>query len=283
MLTRFLLLLFLLPPMFGCDRAPETTGKLIADSAYQEYFGTPPTPKAGTAWVRVGFLPRSDDPGRLAPLPFFFYRDDSQLQLLLDQLTGDNLRLPTESGLHNPFPVGSHAVTANRVAGKREINLVLPDGQQDGLDAMAAVLVETAGRFPGVKQVLLNLNGKPWPGMPAGGFPFPTGRNIDPGPPHPLLALADFGTDADHPAELLVNFDRPVKLDHFRLEAGDGQEVEGDYFQSVFDMAVVVHPKHPELLAAGKPVKISWTARDSKGRKGSGEVLMPVKGRGGKL
>jgi len=281
-----LLLLLLLPLIAGCDRKEEKTadqpppGKVIADDAYRQYFGSPPTPRAGTAWVRVGFLPRNDGSGSLSPFPLFFYRQDGQLQLLLDQLTGENLRLPKQSGLFNPFPPGSRAVAANLVAGKREINLTLPAGADADPEIMAAVLVETAGRFPGVKQVVLTLNGAPWPGMPADGFDVPTGRVIEPGPPRPLVVLADFSRGGDHPAELLVNFDRPMKLESFRLSTEDGREVAGDYFQSVFGMAVVIHPKNPELLTIGQPVRISWKATDAKGRKGTGEVLMPVTGRG---
>jgi len=280
-----LLLLFMLSLLLlACEQKQEpeqVAGQLHADQTYRQYFGTPPTPRAGTAWVRVGFLPRSDGSGKLAPLPFFFYRESGQLQLLLDQLTGDNLRLPEESGLRNPFPPGTRAVTANRVAGTREINLELPPGAQADRESMAAVLVETAGRFSAIKKVRLTLRGEPWPGMPDAGFEVPTGRTVEPGPPHPLLALADFGPDADHPAELLVNFNRPLKLESFRLESVDGQEVAGDYFQSVFEMAVVVHPKHPEQLQVGKPVRISWQATDFKGRTGEGTVEMELRGRAG--
>jgi len=273
-----LLLLLLLPLIFGCDRQ-QPTPQVIADDAYQQFFGSPPIPTSGTAWVRIGFLPRSDGSGSLAPLPFFFYRDDSQLQLLLDQLTGDPMRLPPGSGLVNPFPAGSRSVTANRVAGKREINLVLPPGGETDLKAMEAVLVETAGRFPKIKQVLLTLNGGPWPGMPDGGFPFPSGRTIDPGPPHPLIALADLESGAEHQAELLVNFDRPVKIESFELKDDEGKVIGGDYFQSVFDMAVVVHPTNPHRLKVGKPLRVAWQASDAMGRAGSGEVVLPLQGR----
>ncbi|TYO96700.1 sporulation and spore germination protein [Geothermobacter ehrlichii] len=275
----FCLLLFLLP---ACEQpSPEPAGKVNADAAYREFFGAAPKVRAGTAWARVGFLPRTDGSGRLQPLPFFLYRQDGQLQLLLDQLTGPLLRPSAASGLFNPFPPGSRAVTANRVGNSREINLTLPAGASGDLDAMAAVLIETAARFAGVERVALTLDGRPWPGMPEGGFVPRPDRIADPGPPRPLAAYASLAAGQGHPPEILVYFDRPVSIERFRLFDADGAQVTGDSFQSVFDMAVVIHTKQPSRLQVGAPLKIGWQARDAKGRQGRGEVVLPLQGRGG--
>ncbi len=275
----YCLLLFLLP---ACERqVDESAGKVHVDATYREFFGAAPEVRAGTAWARVGFLPRTDGSGRLQPLPFFLYRQDGQLQLLLDQLTGPLLRPVAASGLVNPFPPGSRAVAASRVGASRQIDLSLPEGNKGDLEAMAAVLVETAARFGGVERVVLTLGGQPWPGMPNGGFLPRRERIADPGPPRPLAAYASLTAEEDHPAEILVYFDRPVTIEEFRLFDAAGGPVEGDFFQSVFDMAVVVHPRRLSRLPVGAPLKIGWQVQDARGRQGSGEVTLPLQERGG--
>ncbi|GAB4168467.1 MAG: hypothetical protein Tsb0017_27400 [Geothermobacteraceae bacterium] len=272
----FLVLLLLLP---ACEqKASQPPATVYADSAYRLYFGDPPEVRAGQAWSRVAFLPVESGSG-LKPLPFFLYREDGQLQLLLDQLTGPLLRPGPGSGLRNPFPPGSRAVTANRVGKTREINLSLPQGADGDLEAMAAVLVETTALSEGVDKVVLTLNGRPWPGMPEGGFAPDSRRIVDPGPPRPVMVFAATDDGHGHPGEILVNFDRPVRMEAFRLADAEGKPVAGEQFQSVFNMAVVLHPADPGQIHSGSRVQVSWQATDFKGRTGEGTARLEVRGR----
>lgn len=265
--------------LVGCEQKSAPTAAVVhADAAYQTYFGDPPEVRAGQAWARVAFLPVEAGSG-LRPLPFFLYREDGQLQLLLDQLTGPLLRPGPGSGLRNPFPPGSRAVTANRVGKAREINLTLPQGSAAALDAMAAVLVETAALTDGVEKVVLTLDGRPWPGMPEGGFRPDPDRIVDPGPPRPVMVFASSDDGHGHPAEVLVNFDRPVRISSFGLANSEGRPIAGETFQSVFNMAVVLHPAEPGRIRAGDRVRVSWKATDFKGRTGEGTALLEVRGR----
>jgi hypothetical protein len=81
----------------------------------------------------------------------------------------------------------------------------------------------------------------------------------------------------DEPEEVLVEFDRPVKVNSFELYHLDGQKVEGEYFKSIFQMAVVVHPKLPELFQEGTSLRAEWNVVDELGRANSGVDTMPLK------
>lgn len=65
--------------------------------------------------------------------------------------------------------------------------------------------------------------------------------------------------------EILVEFDRPVKVNSFVLFHEDSQKVEGEYYKSIFQMAVVVHPKPPELFQEGTSLRAEWDVVDELG------------------
>jgi hypothetical protein len=265
----------------GCEKKVDAAGPggtVKANAAYVEHFGQPPTPEKGSCFARVGFLPLSSDPAKVRAVPYFLFRKPDKLQLILDRLTSDEMVLPPGSGLFNPFPPGSTIHVRSRDGGTVTLDL-LADGAADaGLNglAVAAALTETAVQFDGIETVNILLNGSPLEGMPAGGFRHESQRIVEAGPPALVMVVGAWESGADGPEEILVDFDRPVNVQSFRLEDASGQEVKGEYFQSAFDMSVVVHPEAPGTFQEGTILRAVWEVTDRLGRigKGAGEFAL---------
>jgi hypothetical protein len=258
----------------GCEKKapPAPAGTVKASAAYVEYFGQPPTPESGTCFARVGFFPLRSDPGKVRPVPFFLFNEERQLQLLLDRLVDGEVTFPAESALFNPFPAGTRVQTHSLGEGVTELALSLDStsAQAPDLEAMAAVLTETAVQFDGVDKVRILLDGAPLTGMPEGGFGHAPQRIASPDAPTLLMVAGSWERGAEDPEEILANFDRPVTIASFRLHDAAGQEVKGKYYQSAFNMAVVIHPENPKAFREGKTLSAEWEVADALGRKGKG-------------
>ncbi len=265
----------------GCEKKVDAAGPggtITANAAYVEHFGQPPAPENGSCFARVGFLPLSSDPAKVRAVPYFLFRKPDKLQLILDRLTSDEMALPPGSGLFNPFPPGSTIQVRSWDGGTATLDL-LSDGAADaGLNglAVAAALTETAVQFDGIETVKILLNGSPLEGMPAEGFRHEPQRIVEAGPPELVMVVGAWESGADGPEEILVNFDRPVNVQSFRLEDASGQEVKGEYFQSAFDMSVVIHPALPRIFQEGMILHADWAVTDRLGRtgKGAGEFAL---------
>lgn len=259
----------------GCEKKtpPAPAGSVKASPAYVENFGQPPTPESGTCFARVGFYPLRSDPGKVRPVPFFLFREEGQLELLLERLVSGEVTFPEESTLFNPFPAGSRVQVVSLKEGGIELALSL-DGaaaEMSNLAAMAASLTETAVQFDEVERVRILLDGAPLEGMPADGFGHEQQRIAAPDAPTLLMVVGNWEQGADDPEEILANFDRPVTIGSFRLLDAAGQEVKGKYYQSVFNMAVVIHPENPSVFRAGVSLSAEWEVIDGLGRTGKGE------------
>ncbi len=74
----------------------------------------------------------------------------------------------------------------------------------------------------------------------------------------------------------MVEFDRPIKVNSFKLSDASGEMIEGEYFTSIFQMAVIVHPENPELYKKGVRMHAEWEVVDYLGRIGQGSRTLPL-------
>ncbi len=61
-----------------------------------------------------------------------------------------------------------------------------------------------------------------------------------------------------------------MKIESFTLEDAEGRKIRGDYFQSVFNMSVIIHPENAGRIREGMALRARWEVVDDLGRKGSG-------------
>jgi hypothetical protein len=81
----------------------------------------------------------------------------------------------------------------------------------------------------------------------------------------------------DNLDELLVEFDRPVKVNNFKLYNNSENSIEGEYFTSIFQMAAVVLPGDKTLYKEGDVLRAEWDVVDFMGRVNSGSSSMPLR------
>ncbi len=267
--------------MSGCEpqkASQPQAGRVEATEAYLQHFGMPPQGKEGRAYARVLYLPVKDSPGKVRALPVFLFDEDGQLSKILDRLTGGELLLPQDSALYDPFPADFDVVAGPPQNGVLELTLKTQQVWNDEDQRAAGLsLAETALQFAEVQSVHIRLNGQPLSFMPVGGFEHNPGGLAEVPPPTLTLIAGMWEDGAEAPAELLVEFDRPVKVNHFLLRNAEGNRVEGDYYTSIFEMAVVVHPKNPGAYREGTVLQAEWHVVDVLGRSGKGATTLPLK------
>lgn len=251
------------------EASPESRGIVRANAAYRTSFGEAPVPERGLCFARVGFYPLKSGEGRLAPVPLFLFRESGQLALLLGQLAGSGLRFPEASALYNPFPPGSSVELLSEPQGHVELVLKPADPVSPGqLRIMAAALAETAFQFDEVTQVRVLSESEG--GRRVQDFTRDGGRIQPPGPPELLQLAGSWEAGKKEATEILAGFDRPVKVEFFRLTDAQGLKIPGEYFTSAFEMAVVVHPEKPSRIREGMRLKAQWRLVDRLGRTGEG-------------
>ena len=269
-----ILVLLTLAPLTACEKkaAEVPAGTVTASPLFLEYFGEPPTPERGVGFARVGFYPLRADASKVRTVPFFLFREDGQLELLLQRLVSSEVTFSERSPLFNPFPAGSRLQVRSLKDGLIELDLTLGAAVADSatLAAMAAALTETAVQFDEVSRGRLYLDGEPWPGMPAEGFSHDARKIADPGAPTLLSIVGVWDKGEPDPEEILANFDRPVVIQRFALRDATGNDVQGKLFQSVFNMAVVLHPQTASEFREGVTLTAEWEVVDSLGRAGKG-------------
>jgi hypothetical protein len=276
MKRKHLLGFFILAAAFltACEKKAEEVpaGTVKASSAYVEFFGEPPTPERGVCFARVGFYPLNIAPSKVRPVPFFLFREEGQPELLLQRLISGEVTFPEASPLVNPFPDSSRLQVRSLGDGLIELDLTLGTAVADEtvLMPMAAALTETAVQFDEVSRVRLFLDGTAWPGMPAEGFAHDAQRIADPGAPTLLTVVGVWVRGAQDLEEILANFDRPVTIRRFVLRDAAGNDVQGAFYQSVFNMAVVLHPDKAAEFREGITLTAEWEVVDSLGRDGKG-------------
>lgn len=273
------ILLALTTLLIGCQKEPAeefTPGKVEATEAYLDHFGVPPQGKAGRAYARVGYLPSRENPTQLVARPIFIFSEQDELQKILEKLISGDLIFESDESVYSPFPAGL-SLTLEPITGKTlHIMLATTQGWSSGLDIAASALAETALQFDEVRKVKVSLNGSPPPDMPEEGYSHNGNLIGKLDPPTLILMLAAWEKDEKDPKEILIEFDRPIKVQKFELSHENGKKVEGDYYISIFKMAVVVRPKQPELFEEGSILKAKWSVVDELGRANSGVSTMPL-------
>ena len=256
----------------------DTAGLVEANPAFLKNFGKPPQGKAGRAYAMVGYLPLRTAPASLRAIPFFLFSTENQLGKILDRLTGGELLLPPDSELYDPFPADLEV--SFQPAEQGVLTLELTSRQAWSSTDMAAAglaLAETARQFAEVTRVRILLNGEALPQMPEGGYLHNPQLIVEAGPPQLVMLAGAWQDGSEVPAELLIEFDRPVTVERVKLYDEAGNAVAGEYYTAIFQMAVVVHPEQPERYREGSLLRVEWSVVDNLGRAGSGTATRPLR------
>lgn len=273
-------LMSLILALAGCrqeqERQTQQGGIVHANSSYQQHFGDPPPVQAGKAYARVIYLPLKGERMLVRAIPVYLFEEQSQLESILARLTDGKLVLPADSPLYVPVPDGAELAIGSRQNGALTLNLHISAAISLDLQPLVLSLTETAGQFEDISRVLIEMNGKPLDFMPNEGFR-PGIEHIDEvGPPDLVMIAGVWEENEPEPEEVMVNFNRPVKINSFSLSIADGRDVAGEYFTSVFQMAVVVRPENPAVLAEGTRLKVAWNVTDALGRTAAGEEILTL-------
>jgi hypothetical protein len=249
----------------------------VANHAYLENFGAPPQGKAGEAFARIGYLPLREPPQQVMAFPLFLFSEKDQLQQILNRLVSGELHLPEGFGLYNPFPAGLQLTTTSPENPVLTLSLLSKSSWSDTDKAAAGrALAESVFQFPQVEKVVIMLNGQPLAQMPADGYRHEPGALASVRPPQLVLMAGMWEQGGEFPRELLTEFDRPVKVKNFKLFMKSGEAVDGEYFTSIFQMAVVVLPKDPTLFQESTDLRAEWDVVDGLGRPNSGTTTLPL-------
>jgi hypothetical protein len=206
------------------------------------------------------------------------FTEDRQIEKVLKKLVSGELITSDKQPYDNFFPDDLVIQTEPIQDGTLGLDVAtsqewVGESQRAGLIA----LMETALQFDSVQSVKVTLNGVPLSWVPEVGYQQQPDLIIDVPPPLLILMAGAWENGQDTPEELLVEFDRPVKVNSFELFHEDGRKVEGEYYKSIFQMAVVVHPKFPELFQEGTALRAKWNVVDELGRANSGIDTLKLK------
>lgn len=257
--------------------SPKNSGVVEANQAYLDNFGTPPQGKAGEAFARVGYLPLQDFPDKVRAIPLFLFSDKDELQQILNRLISGELRLPTDFGLYNPFPDDLEVKATPLRSPAVTLSLLTQQSWSDNDMATAGrALAETVLQFDVVERVIITLKGQPLPQMPADGYLHEPEKLVEVELPTLVLITGMWEKGTDKLNELLVEFDRPITVKNFKLYDNSGKAVDGEYFTSIFQMAVVILPKDPSHYREATLLRAEWDVVDGLGRSNSGTTILPL-------
>ena len=273
--------LFVLLFTSGCkqqDAESPKPGVVEANPTYIDNFGEPPYETEGRAFARVGYLPLKSNPEKIRALPLFLFSEQEQLRQILDRLTSNQLFLPPDGEVYSPFPPDLKVTVSAPENGTVTMSLA-SQGPFPAADRVAAVnaMTETAVQFSAIKNVRILLNQNPLARMPKEGYAHDPQQLSEVGKPNLVTVLGTWEKGSESPHEIFVEFDRPVTVNSFQLYDQAGKKVEGDYFTSAFQMAVVVHPDDPSLYREGSVLRVEWDIVDTLGRANKGTNSLPLR------
>jgi hypothetical protein len=258
--------------------APQPSGIVIASQAYLDNFGEPPQGKAGEAFARVGYLPVRDTPDKVRAFPFFLFSKDGELRQILNRLTSGDLIFPEDSRLYSPFPSDLKVTSASTEKGIQALSLMTQQSwPEDDMASAGLALAATVLQFKQTNKVVIMLNGRPLPQMPADGYVRDPGTLIAVEPPSLVLMAGMWEKGTDNLNELLVEFDRPIKVNSFKLYKSSEGSIKGEYFTSIFQMAIVLLPEDKTLYKEGDVLRAEWDVVDIMGRANSGSSTMTLR------
>jgi len=263
----------------GCqeNKPPVNRAFVEANPAYLKNFGDPPEVKKGRGYARVGYLPLRTAPDRFSAVPLYLFTAENQLEQMLQRLLSDEIALPPQSPLYLPFPADLQMKFGPLAQKTLELDLTTDSALDPATrEAVALSLAETAAQLPEVERVKIRINGQRVPQMPEEGYGHRAQRLVAVQPPSILMIAGMWEPGERAPGELMVNFDRPVEVNSFGLFEADGSKVEGDYFTSAFQMAVVVHPTQAEKYQDGVKLKVEWDVTDKLGRSNAGKTTLAL-------
>jgi hypothetical protein len=255
----------------------QNTGVVKASQAYQDNFGTPPQGKAGQAFAFVGYLPLQKTPDKFRALPLFVFSEKEQMRQILERLISGELLQQRANDFYNPFP-DDLIITVMPPQGRTStLSLVTQQSWSSNDQAIGGrALAETTLQFAEIDNVLILLNGEPLTQIPVKGFLHDPQSLVKVEPPKLVMMVGMWEYGADALSEILVEFDRPIKVNSFKLYDKEDHVVDGDYFTSLFQMAVVVHPKKPERYQEAVLLRAEWNVVDELGRSNSGSDILPL-------
>ena len=282
-LLKYFIPLMLVFPLFlfGCqqdqEHARDNQGRVTINDAYAKHFGTLPPFEAGRAYAHVGYLPLKETPDKVAALPIFLFSTEDRERKVLQKLISGDLIAIHETPFLDPFPDDLELIVQPLDGPVLVLDLRTgKTSKRRNRYALVNALKETALQFEAVERVKVLINGAALPDMPDQGYIHDANLIAETQPPTLLQMAGAWEGDQGDPAEILIEFDRPVKVNSFNLLHQDGSKVEGDYYTSIFHMAVVIHPQSPKDFQAGTILKAQWNIEDFKGRTNSGANTLPL-------
>jgi hypothetical protein len=254
-------------------------GNVRATGSYIEHFGEPPTVKEGTCYAQVGYYPLADAPGKLRPFPLFLFNPDKRLELVTEHLLHWGEGWDMGGVLLNPFPPGTQLVSVSREGDLVRVELSPEIAEVDNLQRQVVinVLGLTLVQFEGVSRVMVIAGGELLSDQAEKAFIPDASVVAGPGEPLVLAVTGTWEEGRKDPEEVSIFFDRPITVEEIDLMDERGNPLQGDYYRSVFDMAVVVHPADPAAVTEGMLLKVVWKVSDRLGRKGAGEKTFKLK------
>jgi germination protein M len=278
MLGAALFSLLILAASLGCSRkeapAPAKTARVAATSAYQTYFGPPPTTDKGTCYAFVIYFPVAGEPGKVTPFPFFSFDEASLKKVALQRLIGGMDEKAYAGQFLQLFPKGSRLLALNEQNGTVSVDFskeLRPSaGEPQRGRALYHAIVLTLRQFSGVTGVRITSEGRDL-------FPADTTLSAEtaavaqPAAPKLLNLIAMKQSAADPVLEVDALFDRPVDIKEFKFLENDGTLLAGDIFHSMFDMAAVLKPKDPGKFSQGTRIRARYQIVDKMGRAAAGE------------
>ncbi|PLX93407.1 MAG: hypothetical protein C0619_04515 [Desulfuromonas sp.] len=273
-------LLFLLA-VIGCQQEQETAqaeGVVQANTAYLDNFGDPPYETKGRAYARVGYLPLRKNSNLVRAIPLFLFTDQNQLGHILETLTSGQLSLSAESDLQDSFAKNIDISVRSLEGGLLVLDLASTNAWSAiDLQPVVKALTETAVQFSDVTYVRFLLDGRPMTNMPEKGFEHNPEDVAVVTKPTLVDIAGTWHNDEEDLEEISVRFDRPITVNRFALYDNTGKKVEGEYFTSVLQMAVVIHPDNPKRFKEGSELQAEWDIVDALGRTNKGTTRLPLK------
>ncbi|MDX2494299.1 MAG: GerMN domain-containing protein [Desulfuromusa sp.] len=276
-----LILVMLMVFASGCQQqTSDTGGSVEANSTYMKHFGDPPQVSKGFGYARVGFFPRLENPQKVSAVPLYLFNNRDQLQQILQRWLSDEKILPANSRLFNPlsavdhleiFPLKNDTLTLDLTTPRKLI--------KTDLSAISLSLTETALQFSEIKKVRVLLNGEPLDFMPSAGFQHAPQKISAVDPPELIGITGVWEEGSVELEEILINFDRPVVVNNIKLTNSTGENIQGEYFRSIFNMAIVIHPLKAELYKEESTIHAQWDVTDTLGRSNSGKRIFRLEKR----
>lgn len=257
------------------EQSDAEQGNLRASAAYLKYFGPPPQVKDGaTCYALVGYAPAAGQQGRIRPFPLFLLDADNQMQIVVEQLLQWTDGWSGADKRANPFPEETELLGLSQNQDLVRVELGMPAkalANPSVVPIMVGLLAHALTQFDGVERVMVVVNGTLLPLQAERGFLPDMALVVAPSAPKVLAVVGNWEGEGRATAEVSVFLDRPVSVDSLQVRSADQQTLEGEMFQSLFNMAVVIRPQQPLDLREGAPLGVQWKVTDALGRTGQGE------------